>query len=299
MKDSLDDIMDEPRDDAPKSETEVYPPVSASLSSKSSSSSASDRSSDLPIDIDPAYAKKKGILIVDPNNHGRVYHMSEKDKNLMNKDLIIINGKRSEDSESDSRTQMSNLTEVTYEKTNEEKIASVVQQFEKVTGSSTWCNVLNCLTLEKVWEETPTVQVPYGSINDTKVRSGATAKKKTTDTTLNYLKSFVSVATRGVDGADLGSFQESISVCITRVYLTCNNDSNDIDLKCTFNQPKLAHELGVRLSEMPDGRAVVTEVLHDSGAMRSGVLRGDILSVSRWCILLYRMYTLANSHSFH
>lgn len=285
LKDSLDDIMDEPRDDAPMTETEVHPPVSATVSSKSSISSASDRTPDLPIHIDPAYSKKKGILIVDPNNNGKLYRMSENNKNLMDKDLIIINGKRSEDSESDSRTQVSNLTEVTYEKTKEEKIALMMHQFEKVTGPNTWCSLLSCSTLDRVWEEAPAIQVPYGSINNAASGPRANIKKKPTDVTLSYLKSFFSIATRGACDVNLGSFKESISVCITRVYLTVHNDGNENGLKCTFNQPKLAHDLGVRLSEMSDGRAVVTEVFHDSGAMRSGVLPGDILSVSERYII--------------
>lgn len=280
MNDSLEDILDEPRDEAPRTETEIHAQVSATVSSKSSSSSMSDKTPELPIDIDPAYGKKKGILIVDPNNHGKLYHMSETNKNLMNKDLIIIDGKRSEDSESDIRTQVSNLTEVTYEKTNEEKMELIMQQFEKVTGTNAWCKVFDCSSLDRVWEESPSMHVPYSGITDKQNESQTNLKNDSSGTTFDYLKSLFSVAMGGGGSVNLGSFQESISVCITRVYLTFSNDGNDIGLKCTYNQPKLAHDLGVRLLEMPDGRAVVTEVLRDSGAMRSGVLKGDILSVS-------------------
>ena len=75
---------------------------------------------------------------------------------------------------------------------------------------------------------------------------------------------------------DVGSFEETIAVCITRIFLGENGNG----LKCTYNEPNLSHDFGVRLREGEGGEAVVVEVIAESTAERAGVKIGDVLSVS-------------------
>lgn len=79
---------------------------------------------------------------------------------------------------------------------------------------------------------------------------------------------------------DYGSFDEKIIVCITRIYLALIEGGNDNGLRCTYNEPKLSHDLGVKLLEGDDRQAIVAAVIPESTAERSGVRIGDRLSVS-------------------
>ena len=62
---------------------------------------------------------------------------------------------------------------------------------------------------------------------------------------------------------------------------------NDNGLRCTYNEPKLSDDLGVKLLEDDDGQAVVVKVIPESTAERSGVKIGDKLSVSVAAILCF------------
>lgn len=290
QKDSLEEFMDDTRDEADNFDDSANVTTHHHVEQKKCinqninlqnvrcmSSESTTTSADLPIDIDPLYAKKKGIMILDPENNGRLYRISESHKNLMNKDLVIIEGQKSEDSENDVKTQVSNLTEVTYEKSKEEKIEMIMQQIENITGDK-FCSSFRCsVNTDEDSEDFSPQKVVLKSINGFSISRG----NQGFSTPMLFLKTLMTNITRGGQVLDLGNFQEQISVCITRVYLSQSSQISDMGLKCTFNQPNLSHDFGVRLGERNDGRAVVIEVLKDSTAMRSGVEVGDILSVSK------------------
>jgi predicted metalloprotease with PDZ domain len=82
---------------------------------------------------------------------------------------------------------------------------------------------------------------------------------------------------------DVGSFEETIAVYITRIFLGENGNG----LKCTYNEPNLSHDFGVRLREGEGGEAIVVEVISESTAERAGVKIGDILSVSLTLVIIF------------
>ena len=123
---------------------------SSDTSQKDGSVQPSLSSSTSPyIPVDPRYLKKKGILIVDPNKNGEVYRMDEQNKCLTDKELIIIGQTNGyEHGDDDDQTQMSNLTEVTYQKSKEERIKYIMQHLKDAAAhipeSKVWCRMFEC-----------------------------------------------------------------------------------------------------------------------------------------------------------
>jgi len=238
--------------------------------------------------IDPLLMKKRGILIVDPQNNGEIYRMDEQNKNLIDKDLIITGYNRNsfeDDDDDDDETLMSVLTEVTYQRSKEERMKHIVQNLKDAAAiipeSRAWCGMFQC---------------PAGSVKDELIegndKQADEAKKDRTVSSIGkpsvtqniqmIYNSLCAATSTGGYGkkVEVGDFSESIVVCITRIYLSLQEGEIDNGLRCTYNEPKLCHDLGVHLTEASDGRAVVVDVRPESTAERSGVKIGDVLSVS-------------------
>jgi len=231
------------------------------------------------------FVSKKGILIVDPNQNGAVYHMDEDNKSLTDKDLLIIGhnpkGNRTDDQDDqDDSTVMSSLTEVTYQKTKEERVKLIMKHLTdaaSITESRAWCKFLSCTSASH--DEDDDVVANTEKQNELKNQKAEKKIRKTKEGTFSLtqdggalLKSLVGAK------VDYGSFDEKIIVCITRIYLALVEGGNDNGLRCTYNEPKLSHDLGVKLIEGSDGQALVAEVTPESTAERSGVKIGDNLS---------------------
>ena len=262
---------------------EDYMDLSASIQSsvREPATSKVKQSHNLP--IDPSQLQNaKGILIYDPEKNG-IYRMDEDNKSLTNKDLLIIGKKQEVD---DDHTLMSNLTEVTYKKSKEERMRLIMDHLQKaaktlpVPESSAWCGG---------WENPFHIHEP-GTVDkdlDEKNQSDRITKKSTHqngsapwDASL-LLRSVMALSTGG-EKVDMGSFSEKICVCITRIYLALQeNPEDDNGLRCISKESKLSHDLGVFFTESLDGRAVVNTVIKGSTAYRSGVRVGDVLSVSK------------------
>ena len=259
---------------------EAYMDLTASID-ESNTSGKDDQNPDLL--IDPSHLKNaKGILIYDPEKNC-VYHMDEDNKSLTNKDLVILG--RNEDV-ADDQTLMSNLTEVTYKKSKEERMQLIMDHLQKaaqtlpVPESSAWCGG---------WENPFHIMEPGEMAKKQDDRVTGTAANKGNnaqwDTSL-LLRSIMALSTGG-EKVDMGSFSEKVCVCITRIYLALQeNPDDDIGLRCISKEPKLSHDLGITFSERLDGRAIVTSVIKGSTGYRSGVRVGDILSVSYFEIFL-------------
>lgn len=233
----------------------------------------------------------KGILIVDPNKNGAVYHMDEDNKSLTDKDLIIIGQQRkSEADEQDDSTIMSSLTEVTYQKSKEERAKLIVKHLtDAVPDSNPFCSVFQCADLypssDDIRDALDNQQDAENAENELMKKAMATNGQQfsLTEDTGALIQSLFG------GKVDYGSFDEKIFVCITRIYLALVEGGNDNGLRCTYNEPKLSHDLGVRLLEGNDGQAIVATVIPESTAERSGVQIGDRLSVSnRDIVLLFR-----------
>ena len=250
------------------------------------STSETSNSADYP--IDPRFAKKRGILIVDPQNNGEVYRMDENNKCLTDKELIIIGGDGEED---DDDTLMSNLTEVTYQRTKEERMKYLMTNLKDAAShipeSTAWCGIFECSPSNNRGNDANYTTDEEGKFIQIKDKGDSSM-------TQNAKLLFRSLFSKSGEKVDLGSFSEKIVVCITRIYLSVQNDEKDIGLRCTYNEPKLCHDLGVHLKEMSDGQAIVVNVLPESTSARSGVQVGDILSVS---MNILRICNLQSIHS--
>ncbi len=223
---------------------------------------------------------KGGILIVDPNKNGAVYRMDEDNKSLTDKDLLIIghNRKGGTGDDHDDSTIVSSLTEVTYQKSKEERVKLIVQHLKDAAAtipeSDAWCSIFQC-------SQSPPLVDSADLMSDRDVEQ----LKKAIDA--NEAQHFSLTEDAGLlfrsligTKVEYGSFNEKIIVCITRIYLALVEGGNDNGLRCTYNEPKLSHDLGVRLLEGKDGQAIVAAVIPESTAERSGVQIGDRLSVS-------------------
>ena len=142
------------------------------------------------------------------------------------------------------------------------------------------------------------------------------ARESLTDDAALFLRSVLALSNCNATNVDYGSFDEKIIVCITRTYIATQEEINNdtllreksnrncqpllnsrstpanirkIDhqcklsgLRCTWNEPKLSHDLGVTFLEGLDGKAYVESVVEQSTADRSGIAVGDVVSVSSW-----------------
>ncbi len=277
--DSLDDLLEAP-EEAKNRVNSFKIDEGSSSSNDQSVHSYTSASASLGIPVDPMF-QKRGILIVDPKKNGEIYHMDEDNKSLTDKDLIII-GQGNGDDDDDNRSMMSNLTEVTYQKTKEERVKLIVDHLKSTTGfteSNPWCGAFNFPIPEESTK-------PHDPTKNEEAPKKIRALHEPQDTryfgqdSSLLIKSLVSVSTRGPESVDFGSYKETICVCITRIYLSLQDNGDNNGLRCTYNEPKLCHDLGVRLHECRDGQAIVIEVLPESTAQRSGVKVGDKLSVS-------------------
>ena len=243
-------------------------------------------------------SSSKGILIVDPSRNGAVYHMDEDNKSLTDKDLIIMgyrersHGKIDEDL--DDTTVMSSLTEVTYQKSHDERTKLILKHLQDRAATipesnSFFCGMFECLKSDN----TVDIGEDHEDFDEEIIKNKIAATEKPFSFTED-----TGALMRTLFGGkvEYGSFNEKVIVCITRVYLALFASAKDNGLRCTYNEPKLSHDLGVRLVEDVDGQAVVSAVIPESTAERSGVLIGDKLSVSFsiWCILV-----LFNAFSFY
>jgi len=301
--DSLEDIMDDKnlsksidkkgtftsfQIDAESSDASNHQTINSDRSSIVDSFRSSSTGSE-ELAIDPLLLRKRGILIVDPQNNGEIYRMDEKNKNLLDKDLIITGYNRSDfgddDDDDDDETLMSVLTEVTYKRSKEERMKNIVKNLKDAAAhipeSRAWCGMFQC---------------PAGSVKDEVIegndKQADEAKKDRTVSSIGkpsvtqniqmIYNSLCAASAKGEFGkkVEVGDFSESIVVCITRIYLSLQEGDVDNGLRCTYNEPMLCHDLGVHLAEASDGRAVVVVVRPESTAERSGVKIGDVLSVS-------------------
>ena len=253
--------------------------------------------------IAPAQINKmsKGILIVDPNKNGAVYHMDEDNKSLTDKDLIIIGQQRkSQADEHDDSTIMSSLTEVTYQKSKEERVKLIVQHLtDAVPDSNPFCSVFQCADLypssDDIKDALDNQQEAENAEDELMKKAMATNGQQfsLTEDAGALIQSLLG------GKVDYGSFDEKIIVCITRIYLALVEGGNDNGLRCTYNEPKLSHDLGVRLLEGNDGQAIVATVVPESTAERSGVQIGDKLSVSNRDIISFSRKAMLLTHSLH
>ena len=288
-QDSLEDIMD--NDDPTIQRVSVKSFKIDSESSESSnlkrrqsereiedsieSSCRSSHSNPVNVELDHRYSKKRGILIVDPNNNGEIYRMDENNKELTDKELIIIGGNRDGEDARDDETLMSSLTEVTYQRSKEERMKHIMENLKvaasNIPESRAWCGLFE-------------QSASFDDRNGTNMNDRRIVSKDRRDLSLSQSTKLVfnSLFTKSGDKVDLGSFSEQIVVCITRIYLSLSlqEGATDNGLRCTHNEPKLCHDFGVRLEEAVDGQAIVVDVLPESTAARSGVEVGDVLSVS-------------------
>mmetsp|Transcript_612 Transcript_612/g.1109 ORF Transcript_612/g.1109 Transcript_612/m.1109 type:complete len:998 (-) Transcript_612:47-3040(-) len=241
--------------------------------------------------VDPKILKKKGILIVDPKKNGEIYHMDDMNKNLTDKELIII-GQRKRSSRNaadhdfdDDMSLMSNLTDVTYQKSKEERIKYIMSHLTdaaaQIPESRMWCSMFECNPFSNHHSNGKVSDVVADLENDERkpicANSGEPSIAQNARMFFNSLYA-VSSKKAGRSRVDVGSFAETVTVCITRIYLSLHEGENDNGLRCTYNEPKLCHDLGVYLKEGKDGQGVVVDVLPDSTAQKSGVEIGDILS---------------------
>lgn len=239
-----------------------------------------------PISSAPINTRSKGILIVDPNKNGAVYHMDEDNKSLTDKDLIIFGhqGGEDKDDHEDDATIMSNLTEVTYQKSKEERVKLIVQHLKDATTipeTNPFCSIFHCADLYPSSED---IKDALENPEEAREEAGDVLMKEAMATTEQQFKltEDTGALIQSLFGGKVnyGSFNEKIIVCITRIYLALVEGGNDNGLRCTYNEPKLSHDLGVRLLEGNDGQAIVATVIPESTAERSGVQIGDKLSVS-------------------
>mmetsp|Transcript_15107 Transcript_15107/g.22638 ORF Transcript_15107/g.22638 Transcript_15107/m.22638 type:complete len:1055 (-) Transcript_15107:117-3281(-) len=231
----------------------------------------------LGLPIDPMF-KKRGIVIVDPNRNGEVYRMDEDNKCLTNKDLIIIGQNHdNDDDDDDDQTMMSVLTEVTYKKSKEERVKLIYDNLRSAAAhipeSNTWCNQ-GC----NAFDFSDKMDSEDNIIRSSSQGGGQQLKLGKQhgfghDTSLFFRSLLASPK-----DVEVGSFREKISVCITRIYLDLQNNGDDVGLRCTYNEPTLCHDLGVKFREGSDGQAIVVHVFPESTAQRSGVEVGDKLS---------------------
>lgn len=233
-----------------------------------------------PVSAEHLNKISKGILIVDPNKNGAVYHLDEDNKSLTDKDLLIIGHKsKGESDDQDDSTIMSSLTEVTYQKSKEERVKMIIQHLQKATKipeSNPFCSLFECGLLNHA-TDIDDIGNENDNVHETKMKQAIATTEGQFSLTQDTGALFQSIIGAKVD---YGSFNEKIIVCITRIYLALVECGNDNGLRCTYNEPKLSHDLGVRLLEDNDGHAVVATVIPESTAERAGVQIGDKLSVS-------------------
>lgn len=275
--------------DMDSSETD---PQSHNLEGNSTLLEASKRSL-TKFPVDPKYLKKKGILIVDPKNNGEIYHMDDTNKNLTDKELIIIGQQKYSSRESggddndDDMTLMSNLTDVTYQKSKEERIKYIMSHLKdaaaQIPESRMWCNMFECNSFPNN-NKKGTVSGEDAAVESVgrKTICASSGEPSLAQNVRMFFNSLYAVSSKKArsNRVDVGSFSETVTVCITRIYLSLHDGENDNGLRCTYNEPKLCHDLGVYLKEGSNGQGVVVDVLPDSTAKRSGVEIGDVLSVS-------------------
>lgn len=305
--DSLEDIMDETetnfQKEMPRSISNRKSVKSFKIDANSSESShlkrsksecemdsSSESSSSADHLIDPRYSKKRGILIVDPQNNGEVYRMDEENKCLTDKELIIIGGNRDGEDGDDDETMMSNLTEVTYQRSKEERMKYLMKNLKdaasQIPESTAWCGIFECSASNNIDKED--INGASNTIEEEQDKNSSSKGSGDPSMTQNAKLLFNSLFNKGGEKVDVGSFSEKIVVCITRIYLSLQEGDKDNGLRCTYNEPKLCHDLGVRLKEASDGQAVVVDVLSESTAARSGVQVGDVLSVSKKTVNILR-----------
>jgi hypothetical protein len=242
--------------------------------------------------VHPKLLKKKGILIVDPQKNGEIYHMDDTNKNLTDKELIIIGQQKSStrdgggDDFDDDMTLMSNLTDVTYQKSKEERIKYIMSHLKdaaaQIPESRMWCNMFECNSFSNSDRKGKVSEVDLDSLDRKTTICASNGEPSLAQNARMFFNSLYAVSSKKArhTRVDVGSFSETVTVCITRIYLSLHEGEHDHGLRCTYNEPKLCHDLGVYLKEGSDGQGVVVDVLPDSTAKRSGVEIGDILSVS-------------------
>mmetsp|Transcript_15817 Transcript_15817/g.22507 ORF Transcript_15817/g.22507 Transcript_15817/m.22507 type:complete len:1026 (+) Transcript_15817:102-3179(+) len=233
-----------------------------------------------------------GILIVDPAQDDKKVTLDHDNHSLTNKDLLIV-GDIKQKSENDDSSTTSSLTEGTYE-TREDKLRLRIELLQKAAVGS---NQVCCMG-------TP-------SSNRATFQALQSRNVYKNDNSPNFLVSMMGHKNGDSSDNDLGNFEEKIIVCITRTYLAtteeetksnkttngrnedilselkrcslfdlCENNTKDTmnGLRCTWNEPKLSHELGVTFYEGNNGYAYVRSVEKGSSAEKSGVIVGDVVS---------------------
>jgi len=262
------------------------------------SQASTGNSPDIP--VDPLHLKSNGIMIVDPKQNGKKYNLSEKNRSLTNKDLLIIRKKPREDVVNDDESIISNLTEVTYKQAKEERLKMIMNN---LNSSPTYTNPENqaCCAGLPLFSTEEDECLPESQYTDVK---GRNVKHSLTGDAALFVKSLVTLMGKDSSKVNFGDFSENVIVCITRIYMATqeevqedvklqnliyNNALNEgtvkknglsriLGLRCVSKDPTLSHDLGVRFIEGSDGQAVVREVISESTAGRSGVKVGDSLS---------------------
>jgi len=250
------------------------------------SHSSSAQTPDIP--VDPLHLKTNGILIVDPQQNGQVYKLSEKNRSLTDKDLLIIRKHKDTDMD-DDESIISNLTEVTYKQAKKERLKLIMNHLKRSPSYTSPDNQFCCAALPFFSNESD--DVDHEPVKYDHVKANNLEHSLTDDAAL-YLKSLMKLKGKYDSSVHFGNFSESVIVCITRIYMATQEEvkkdaslnkskgrvSGTLGIRCVSKDPTLSHDLGVKLIEGTDGQAFVRDVISDSTAGRSGVAVGDFLS---------------------
>jgi len=274
------------------SETKSYNGVKRILSHGTTEQSPS-------IPVDPSHLKSNAILLLDPKQNGKQYHLDEKNRNLTDKDLLIVRKQRPEgiyNDDDDDNSLISSLTEVTYKQNKKEKLRLLMNQMHRPAsnrqGNQACCGTFDFFGDEDQYAGPRTRDIDPARVNGVEHSLGADAAL--------FLQSVMALTSKGDAPVDYGDFSEKICVCITRIYIATqtevqqdaslkqklnNEDGVEeegvcglIGLRCAYNDSTLSHDMGVRFVEGENGQAIVREVMPQSTAGRSGVEVGDLLS---------------------
>jgi len=293
---------------------------------------SSESTPELP--LDPELLKSSGIVIVDPEQNGEYYHMDEDNKSLTNKDLLIIRTNKVEEKdrkeEDDDGSVISNLTEVTFSKSKRERARRIVEHLreatsDKIPDNGAWCGTdfpslffndnddlcagdiashpvkTKDTTMKQAIENTPKTRAEDlpDEEKDTEPTTKYDGEPNLSEDAELLFNAIVALTSKGGAPVDCGSYEEKVTVCISRIYIGTEDEvkrdpvprqgmvdqkasrqdfSGIRGLRCTWNEPKLSHDIGVKFDEDEKGHAVVRSIIDESTAQKAGVQVGDILS---------------------
>ena len=202
-----------------------------------------------------------GMLLVDPIENQKA-NLIGCNHSLTNHDLFIVKDERYRDE--DEFSLVSNVTEVTY---GIEKRETTPGRHQVLGG------IYNPTTSEMIQPGCSNIGHLENILDSLRLRSSCGNVDQQ-------------------NAPDIGPTMEKILVCITSTYIATLDEmkdeneqpiterSNNIGIRCTWNEPALSHKLGATFIEGSDGRAYVSQVVFGSHAASYGVKKGDAVSVS-------------------